>query len=634
MKKQLFFVVFLAVIILQISLLAQYAPRQDVVWARTVPAGTITLDGNLDEAAWSQAETIPLVYGVPGPLPTSGWREEFQPESITDPTNATVKYLVSSDNKLWLGFDIPDSSIGGSQDWARWDGILMSVKDKLNLDPTTRQAAAAEYFYTWWYVNVPSYVVPGVPPRFIGKFGNFNDTTRTPEQIAAWDARTTVYGTSCDAGRDQKWVVEMKIDLAAVGYDATQTSGDVIAMNYSIWDCDYLFEGDPTKINTTRTWFQSPWGNANLFNVIRVYARPDVGLTSTLPVVQPDAIIPNGSNYPEPTIDGNPNEAVWQGSYSFELGWDIETFRTNYPGVGKFMSGHFQPELGGNPRPPVLDPSTSIIRMFFRDDNLYVAADINDARVQGFEEYDKIDGLRVIIGDRAVLTGENSMLFRMLRANFNLLGVAAPYEYLTTMIDSGWAQFAMALKGATTVNNNTDIDEGYTLEMKINLTKLGYPAGLGDQLFFAGVMLADGDSFEDPLANYGTRAWWFREADNGPAAIWGVLDPNTLVGVEDENYVIIPNSIQLYGNYPNPFNPSTKIKYSIPAAGDVNILIYNLLGENVDNILIQNSSSGVFDYDFDGSGLTSGVYFYKISLTNSSGLQQLSSSVGKMMLLK
>ncbi len=41
----------------------------------------------------------------------------------------------------------------------------------------------------------------------------------------------------------------------------------------------------------------------------------------------------------------------------FDLGWDIETLRQNYPGVGKFMSAHFQPELGEQPRPPILDPS-------------------------------------------------------------------------------------------------------------------------------------------------------------------------------------------------------------------------------------------------------------------------------------
>ncbi|MCK7525774.1 MAG: hypothetical protein MZV64_53275 [Ignavibacteriales bacterium] len=70
-------------------------------------------------------------------MPTSGWRAEFQADAVTDPTHATVKFLVSSDNQLWLAFDIPDSSIGGNATWARFDGILMNLKDKDDLDVVT-----------------------------------------------------------------------------------------------------------------------------------------------------------------------------------------------------------------------------------------------------------------------------------------------------------------------------------------------------------------------------------------------------------------------------------------------------------------------------------------------------------------
>jgi hypothetical protein len=140
---------------LLISVFAQSQPRQDVVWAKMVPAGSITLDGNLNEGAWAQASTINVVYGQPGPLPTSGWRPEFQEPSYFDKTNASVKFLVSTDNQLFLSFYIPDSSIGGIADWARWDGILMSVKDKKS---TNRPAPPVEYFYTWWYVNCPQYL--------------------------------------------------------------------------------------------------------------------------------------------------------------------------------------------------------------------------------------------------------------------------------------------------------------------------------------------------------------------------------------------------------------------------------------------------------------------------------------------
>lgn len=625
-------IILVMVLLLQAVSLAQFAPRQDVMWARTVPAGTITMDGVLNEAAWAQAEYINIVYGQQGTLPTSGWRPEQNPDAITDPTNATVKFLVSSDNQLWLAFDIPDSSINGSG-WPTWDGILMSIKDKADLDPLSTIAKAAEYFYTFWTAGLPSEVpVVGSYPRFIGKYGNFNDTTRTPEQRAAWDAKTIINGISNDSLRDESWITEMRIDLASVGYDITDADGDIIGLNFSIWDSD--FEGEPLIKNVTRTHYQSPWGNVNANNVVRVFAKPDVDLTSELPSVDPDVVIPNGATYADPVIDGIPNESVWAGAYSFDLGWEIETLRENYPTAGKFLSAHFQPELGGNPRPPILDPSLATIKMFFKDHYLYVAATIADGRVQGTEVLDQIDGLRVMIGHRTELDPENKMIFKMIRVNFNAAGVPTPYEFLPTLIDSSDTDFGIALTGATTVNVNTDIDEGYSIEMKIDLTGLGYPADLGDKLIFTGIMLADGDSFEDPLSNYGTRAWWFREHDGGPITTWSVLDPDSPVGVEDEKAAVVPNSIELYGNYPNPFNPSTKIKFAIPEFGDVNITIYNTVGEEVKNVNLINKNAGELDYSFNALSLSSGVYFYKVSLNNSTSGKSYISNVGKMILLK
>ncbi|HEX9250926.1 MAG TPA: hypothetical protein VF870_01735, partial [Ignavibacteriaceae bacterium] len=224
-KNKLVIPFFVVVLLLQVVTLAQYAPRQDAVWARTVPAGTITLDGILNEAAWSQAESFEINYGQDGPLPTSGWRAEFQPDTVTDPTHATVKFLVSSDNQLWLAFDIPDSSVGGNKDWARWDGILASIRS-LGAD---NMAYAAEFFYTYWTAGrqFPDSVKVDGGPYFVS--GNTNNAfatwgvdDRTPEQIANWDAKTVIVGGhSNDAGRDEGWVVEMRFNLAALGYDVT-----------------------------------------------------------------------------------------------------------------------------------------------------------------------------------------------------------------------------------------------------------------------------------------------------------------------------------------------------------------------------------------------------------------------------
>jgi hypothetical protein len=272
--------------------------------------------------------------------------------------------------------------------------------------------------------------------------------------------------------------------------------------------------------------------------------------------------------------------------------------------------------------------------MFFKDKFLYVAATIADGRVQGTEVYDQIDGLMVMVGHRTEKDAENKMVFKQMRVNFNASGTPTPYDYLPTLIDSFDTEFGIALTGATTVNDNTDIDEGYSIEMKIDLTGLGYPADLGDKLLFCGVMLADGDSFEDPLANYGTRSWWFRESAGGPITTWSVLDPDSPVGVEDEKAAVVPNSIELYGNYPNPFNPSTKIRFAIPESGDVNITIYNTVGEEIRNINLINKNAGELDYSFNALSLSSGVYFYKISLQNSVSGKSYISNVGKMILLK
>ncbi len=629
-QVKLFLGAILLVLFVSSVMHGQYLKRQDAIWARNIGNATITLDGHFNEPEWAKAESLLIRYGMDSGLPTSGWREEFQPDAITDPTNAVVKFLVKG-NKLYLGFIIPDSSVGGKRDWARWDGILMSIKD---ISSSNRPAPAAEYFYTWWLEGLADTASPwvGRPPRFIGKFGDWTGVGRTPDQIEAWDAVTFVNGKSNDGTRDKGWYTEMAIDIAVLGYDATKPTGDVVELNFSIWDCDYLFEGNPMKINTTRTHWQSPWGNTNANNVGRIYCRPDVTVnTTTLPEIMPDVIIPNGANYSAPNIDGKLTDEVWKGALTYEIAWNDATIRNSYPGVGPFMSGQFQPEVNPGVKPPILDSSYAKVKLLFRDKHLYVAADVNDQIVQGTEVYDKVDGFGIIIGDRVAKNAENAMIFKLLRANFSMDGTVKPYDALPVVLDSSDSKLAYSLKGSTTVNVNSDVDEGYTIEMKIDLTRFGYPVSLGDKLFFFGFVLYDGDSFDDQLNNYGTRVWFFREHAGGPATTWSVLDPNTLVGVEENVVKILPSSVELLGNYPNPFNPSTVIKFSVPETGSANIVFYNSLGQIVKSVDINSLSAGTNEYRFNASGLSSGVYFYQI---NFNGSKNYTSNVGKILLIK
>lgn len=78
-------------------------------------------------------------------------------------------------------------------------------------------------------------------------------------------------------------------------------------------------------------------------------------------------------------------------------------------------------------------------------------------------------------------------------------------------------------------------------------------------------------------------------------------------------------------NYPNPFNPTTNIKYGISKSGFVSLKVYDLVGKEVATLVSQNQNAGTYVVDFQASdyGLTSGIYFYKISSEGFSDVRKM-----------
>ncbi len=76
--------------------------------------------------------------------------------------------------------------------------------------------------------------------------------------------------------------------------------------------------------------------------------------------------------------------------------------------------------------------------------------------------------------------------------------------------------------------------------------------------------------------------------------------------------VSAPLTFELSQNYPNPFNPSTTIHYAIPEAGNVKLIVYNLLGQEVKSLVNGFKEAGAYSVNFDASGLNSGLYLYKL----------------------
>jgi hypothetical protein len=660
MRGRTAIVVLLAGVLAAPSAWAQ-AARKDAIWARSTAGAPITLDGNLNEAAWSTAESWVLRYHADAGIPGSGYKDEAGfPGS--DSTNAILKFLVVG-NQLYMGATVPDKSIGGSGQFNRFDGFLMAMKDHA---ASGFPKPPAEYFYSWWYPHQSGDVnpcdpdsTPGLPPTFRGRWAR--DTTcaadgslnpRSAEQIAAWDAVTVVNGvTNSDVVNDVGYTVEMRFNLTPMGYDVTQPGGDIVEWNISIYDVDYAWPITGFNFGASRVWWQCPWGNVAEQNEVRIYARPDVTTSSgPVPNLDPEFRIPNGSTQPTPAIDGSLADAVWSLAPSFDIRYGDEALRASYPSVGKWRSGEYQPPVHGV-QSTVFNGGDATVKYFFKGDWLYLGFDVRDQYVQHHSLFDRMDGFLVSVTDRAVrdpldhnLEGRK-ILFQVAQ-NGTALAPGGEGNQLPTYLSGGNALVGVQLKAGTVVDTtgcdafgDPQEDTGYTAELAIKLTALGYPAGLGDGSIFLGIDHLDGDSFGPPgpipiTSSYSTRTWWFREREEQCCPVWGYLDPalGLTVGVGDG-----PAASGLFmslGNEPNPFEESTRMRFALARTARVDLDVFDVGGR-----LLRTRSLGVFEAGSRESvvrleGLGTGVYFYRLRAADPESGAALATMSGRMMHLR
>ena len=92
----------------------------------------------------------------------------------------------------------------------------------------------------------------------------------------------------------------------------------------------------------------------------------------------------------------------------------------------------------------------------------------------------------------------------------------------------------------------------------------------------------------------------------------------SLIRTDDQNGIeILPQKFHLSQNYPNPFNPTTTISFSLPTRSDVTLTVYNILGQEVAEIVNQSLPAGEHQIDWDGkdangSSVSTGIYLYRL----------------------
>ncbi len=184
--------------------------------------------------------------------------------------------------------------------------------------------------------------------------------------------------------------------------------------------------------------------------------------------------------------------------------------------------------------------------------------------------------------------------------NVQVMGqYVTPVEFTAFNANTNNDKVVLNWSTATETNN-----KGFEVQRKSgngNFDKVGFIQGSGT------TTNPQHYSFTDSKIANGKYSYRIKQTD---------FDGKFRYSKEVEVYVNVPLQFSLKQNYPNPFNPTTTIEYSIPKNENVNLTVYNLLGQKVKNLVNRNEKAGEYNIKFNASNLASGIYYYRLKSGN------------------
>jgi hypothetical protein len=154
------------------------------------------------------------------------------------------------------------------------------------------------------------------------------------------------------------------------------------------------------------------------------------------------------------------------------------------------------------------------------------------------------------------------------------------------------------------------------------------PVWLPDSVMFVESVASPNNEWEDPVRistpnvfqpDFNSKVGFLGNSTDDCLVLWsdinfGGLYATYCAATSDVNgEQQLPQNYSLSNNYPNPFNPSTDFEFRIAEPGFVTIKIYDVLGNEVASLVNEEKPAGSYKISFDASGLSSGVYFYRLT---------------------
>jgi len=191
-----------------------------------------------------------------------------------------------------------------------------------------------------------------------------------------------------------------------------------------------------------------------------------------------------------------------------------------------------------------------------------------------------------------------------------------PVELLTFTAQTKEEQINLNWSTATEINNS-----GFEIERSVDrgdYKKIGFVQGSGNSNVHKDY------AYIDKYVN-GLLSYRLKQIDNS-----GSYTYSNPVEVKAFNV----NDFAVFQNYPNPFNPITIIKFKVPETSNIQVTITNALGEKIETLVNEQKASGIYEYSWDGSKYSSGVYFYTVNMNSISGGSKGFNKTYKMILTK